>query len=117
MLRPSDLLQIVGVVLLAVVLFSVLRLRRRGKRTHDLTYATENVCPHLKPALDLLLSRGLGIDQVGQKAREFPLEIHLTGPFDPRAVYDELKLEPPAHVSDRGVLFCKDDWCEIHPGR
>ncbi|HSI33296.1 MAG: hypothetical protein ACAI43_02490 [Phycisphaerae bacterium] len=114
-MRPTDLLQLLGVVVLVIVMGVVLRLRRRGKVMHDVTYATDEVCEHLKRPLDFLLAQGLGIAQVGQKAPEFPLEIHLTGPFDPHAVYKELELEPPVHVSERGVLICKDDWCEIHP--
>jgi hypothetical protein len=30
-------------------------------------------------------------------------------------VYDELKLAEPVFVSERNVLYCKQDWCEIHP--
>jgi hypothetical protein len=111
----TDAMQLLGIAALVIVMVIVLRLRRRGKVTHDTGYATDNVCPHLKPALDALLARGHSIEQVGQKAQEFPLEIHLREKFDPRALYDELKLEPPVHVSERGVLYCKDDWCEIHP--
>ncbi len=116
MLTLTDILEILGVVAVAVTLVLVLQFRRRGKADHDLHYSTENVCPHLKPALDLLLERGNRVKSVGQVAREFPLEIHLVGKFDPQGLYDELKMEPPAQVSERGVLFCKDDWCEIHPG-
>jgi len=115
MLRSTDILQILGIIALVVVMTIVIRLRRRGKATHDVGYAEENVCEHLKPALEALLARGLTVTQVGQRAREFPLEVHLSGPFDPAELYAELKLEPPVQVSERKVLFCKDDWCEIHP--
>jgi hypothetical protein len=43
------------------------------------------------------------------------MEIHLTPPFSPQAVYDELELREPVFVSERNVLYCKQDWCEIHP--
>jgi hypothetical protein len=45
-----------------------------------------------------------------------PLEIHVIPPFDPHALYKDLQLIPPVYVSERNVLFCKEDWCEIHPG-
>jgi len=115
MLRFEDILQILGIIALVVVMTVVIRLRRRGKTTHDVSYAAEHVCQHLKPALDALLARGLIVTQVGQRAREFPLEIHFSDTFDPAALYAKLKLEPPAQVSERNVLFCKDDWCELHP--
>ena len=51
----------------------------------------------------------------GQKAPDLPMEIHLTPVFDPQGVYDELKLAEPVYVSERNVLYCKDDWCEVHP--
>ena len=44
-----------------------------------------------------------------------PLEIHLQPPFDPQAIYDELKLTEPVFVSERKVLYCQEDWCEVHP--
>ena len=28
---------------------------------------------------------------------------------------EELKLADPVFLSERNVLFCKEDWCEIHP--
>ena len=40
---------------------------------------------------------------------------HLAPPFDPRALFDELKLAEPVFVSERNVLGCKEDLCEIHP--
>ena len=46
-----------------------------------------------------------------------PLEIHLAPAFDPKAIHDELKLAEPACVSERNVLYCKEDWCELHPAR
>jgi hypothetical protein len=77
--------------------------------------ADDSVCPHLRPAYDLLLSRGHGPVNVGQRHPDLPLEVHLAPPFDPKSVLDELKLQPPVFVSERNVLFCKDDLCELHP--
>jgi hypothetical protein len=110
-----DILQVLAVLIGTVVFILVVRARQRGKAAHDVDYAQENVCEHLRPALELLRARGHRVDQVGQLGNEFPLEIHLRPPFDPQAVYDELKLEPPVYVSERNVLYCKEDWCEIHP--
>jgi len=75
------------------------------------------VCPHLKPVYDLLVSRGHRPVNVGQRHPELPLEIHVAPVFGPQAVYDELKLGPPVFVSERNVLYCKEDLCEIHPVR
>jgi hypothetical protein len=105
----------VGALVAAVLLIVVVRARHRGKAAHDLSYSQENVCPHLKPALDLLLSRGHRIDQVGQLGPDMPLEIHVAPPFNPQAIYDEFKLADPVFVSDRNVLYCKEDWCELRP--
>jgi hypothetical protein len=111
----EDILLAAGVLLAAVLLIVVVRARHRGKAAHDLRYSSENVCPHLKPALDLLLARGHRVDQVGQLGPDMPLEIHLTPPFDPQAIYEELKLADPVFVSERNVLYCKEDWCELRP--
>jgi hypothetical protein len=110
-----DILQILAVLIGTVVFILVVRARHRGKAAHDVDYAQEHVCEHLRPALDLLRSRGHHVEQVGQLGDDFPLEIHLRPAFDAQALYDELKLEPPVYVSQRNVLYCKDDWCEIHP--
>ena len=115
MLTGTDILQLAGAVTVAVVLVLVVRARHRGKAIHDEAFAQDNVCEHLRPALDLLESRGHRVLRVGQHHPELPLEIHLQPAFDPNAVYTELSLEPPVHVSERNVLFCKDDWCELHP--
>jgi len=110
-----DILEVLGVLLAVVVMVVVVRARHRGKFAHDTGYANENVCEHLKPALELLLSRGHEVAQVGQHGPDMPLEIHIRPTFDPQAVYTELQLAPPVYVSERNVLFCKDDWCELHP--
>ncbi|HEY7119115.1 MAG TPA: hypothetical protein VH475_21170 [Tepidisphaeraceae bacterium] len=111
----TDILQILGILLAVIVMIVVVRARHRGKRSHDVEYAQANVCEHLRPALDLLMSRGYSIALVGQYTADMPLEIHLQPAFDPRALYDLLKLEPPVFVSERNVLYCKEDWCELHP--
>lgn len=115
MLHATDILQLLGAVAIVVVMIVVVRGRQRGKAAHDHQYALENVCEHLRPALEHLLAHGHAVRRVGQVGREMPLEVHIVPAFDPRAVYDELKLAPPVHVSDRDVLICKDDWCELHP--
>lgn len=112
----SDIAWLVLAALAAVAMFFVVRTRRRqhASNLHDL--AAENTCPHLKPALDLLLSRGHRVIRVGQKLPEMPMEIHLSPPFDPNALLAELNLTDPVFVSpERLVLFCKEDWCELHP--
>ena len=110
-----DILQILGILVGTVVFIVVVRARHRGKAKHDVDYADQHVCEHLRGALELLRARGHRVEQVGQLGDDFPLEIHLRPAFDPRAVYAELRLEPPVYVSERNVLFCKEDWCEIHP--
>jgi hypothetical protein len=113
----TDILQLLGAVAVVVVMIVVVRARHRQKAVHDHGYALENTCDHLRPALELLLARGHAIRRVGQMGREMPLEVHLEPAFDPQALFAELKLEPPVHVSERNVLICKDDWCELHPIR
>jgi hypothetical protein len=111
----TDILQILGALAVAIVMITVVRARHRGKAAHDVEFAREEVCEHLRPALAHLEAAGHRVVRVGQVAREMPLEIHVSPTFEPAALYAELKLEPPAHLSERNVLFCKDDWCEIHP--
>jgi FAD/FMN-containing dehydrogenase len=112
---PFDILQILVILAGTAVFIAVLRARHRGKAVHDVEFADQNVCEHLRRALELLQSRGHHVDQVGQHGPDMPLEIHVRPPFDPAAIYAELQLEPPVYVSERNVLFCKEDWCEIHP--
>ena len=115
MLGLYDILMAVGALVTAVLLVVVVRARHRGKAEHDLQYSNQNVCPHLKPALDLLLSRGHRVVRVGQLGPDMPLEIHLAPPFDPGSIFEELKLTEPVFLSERNVLYCKQDWCEVHP--
>jgi hypothetical protein len=114
-LTTQELLTLVAAPVLAVLLVVVVRWRRQGFARHVVEVAEGEVCDHLRPALDLLRSRGHGVTRVGQKAPEMPLEIHMAPPFDPKGVYDELKLDEPVFVSERNVLYCKEDWCELHP--
>jgi len=110
-----ELLKIAGVIVAVITMIIVIGWRRRTFRAHLNESAEQEVCPHLKPAMDLLLARGHRIVDVGQKHEEYPLEIHLAPHFDPAAVAKELDLQPPVFVSERNVLYCKDDWCELHP--
>lgn len=103
-----------------MALVVIVRWRRRSHRVNLWEMAGQEVCGHLRPAYELLASRGYTPLRVGQKHPDLPLEIHLAppvgaAPFDPRQVYDELKLAGPVFVSERNVLYCKEDWCEIHP--
>src|SRR3954471_5786101 len=115
MATPQDILTLVGAPLAGVALIFVVRWRRRSYVANMRAMSTEQVCAHLRPAYDLLISRGHIPVNVGQKHPARPLKLHRTPPFDPRQVYDELKLADPVFVSERNVLYCKEDWCEIHP--
>jgi hypothetical protein len=113
--HARDILYMAGAALLGVLLVYFVGLRRRSYGRHLVEVAEAEVCEHLRPALELLRSRGHGITRVGQKAPEMPLEVHLAPPFDPKALYDELKLQEPVFLSERNVLYCKEDWCELDP--
>ncbi|HEV8379476.1 MAG TPA: hypothetical protein VGQ99_13840 [Tepidisphaeraceae bacterium] len=110
-----ELFKIAGVIVAAILMVIVVRWRRQSFRAHLDEAAEEEVCPHLKPVLDLLISRGHRIVDVGQKHEEYPLEIHLAPLFDPAELVKELQLQPPVFVSERNVLYCKEHWCELHP--
>jgi hypothetical protein len=114
-MRTTDIILLVAAPVIAILLAVVVRGRRASYAKHAVELAEGEVCEHLRPALDLLRSRGHGVIRVGQKAPEMPLEIHMVPPFDPKGVYDELKLAEPVFVSERNVLYCKEDWCELHP--
>lgn len=111
----SHLLWLLFYAAVAVALGWAIKARRRSYAAHLRELADENVCPHLRPAYELLVSRGHAPANVGQRHPDLPMEIHLAPPFDPKVVLDELKLEAPVFVSERNVLFCKDDLCELHP--
>jgi hypothetical protein len=110
-----DILLLAGAGALAVVFVIVVRLRHRSHAEHTVGLAQAEVCEHLRPALELLLSRGHRVTRVGQRGPEMPLEIHLDPAFDPKPLYDELKLAEPVFLSERNVLYCKEDWCELDP--
>lgn len=102
-------------LLVGVVLVWAVRARHRSHAVYLREVAEREVCEHLRPAYALLASRGHVPVAVGQKHPDLPLEIHLAPLFEPREVYDVLKLAAPVFVSERGVLYCKDDMCELHP--
>jgi hypothetical protein len=111
----NDLFLLLCAVAAAVGLVLVVRWRRRNYAEHLHQTSDAEVCEHLRPALELLLSRGHRVARVGQRNPDLPLEIHMQPPFSPNEVYAELKLAEPVFVSERNVLYCKEDWCEIHP--
>jgi hypothetical protein len=102
-------------ILLAIALPFVIRLRRRSQRRFMVEFSDREVCEHLRPALEHLKSRGHTAVRAGQRSPDFPLEIHVAPPFDPQQLADELKLAEPVFVSERNVLFCREDFCELHP--
>jgi hypothetical protein len=114
-LSSLDILKIIGFIAAAIALAIVVRWRRRNYAQFLQRFADEEVCEHLRPALEQLKSRGHVVVRAGQVARDLPLEIHLTPGFDPEALHKELKLESPVFVSQRNVLYCEQDWCELKP--
>ena len=73
-----ELLKIAGVLVMVIVMIFVLRWRRRSFHGHLDEMAEQEVCEHLKPALQLLKSRGHRILDVGQKSAEYVLELDYT---------------------------------------
>jgi hypothetical protein len=114
-IHSEDLIKVLGAIALAVLFVAVIRWRRRTFVDTSAGLAEQEVCEHLRPALDYVLANGCRITRVGQKHPEMPLEVHVHPAFDPKAVLETLKLEPPVYLSERNVLYCKDDWCELHP--
>jgi hypothetical protein len=111
-----QLLQYLGILAAAVLMVFVLAWRRRSHAQFLEEYAEREVCEHLLPALELLRSRGHRVVRAGQQARDLPLELHLAPGFDPKQLLEELKLGEPVFLSsERNVLYCKEDWCELHP--
>ena len=110
-----QLLKFAGILAAAVAMVFVVAWRRRSHRAFLEQYSNEEVCGHLRGALALLKSRGYQVVRAGQMRPDMPLEIHLAPKFDPTALAEELKLEEPVFVSDRNVLYCREDWCELHP--
>jgi hypothetical protein len=111
----GDAFQLLAAAAIGIILVWAVRARRRSHASFLRDTAAREVCPHLKPAYDLLASRGHEPVNVGQRHPELPLEIHIAPSFSPQALYDELKLAAPVFVSERNVLYCKEDLCEIHP--
>lgn len=108
-----DILQIITIILATVAMVVVVRLRRRQYHEFLEDFSDQEVCEHLKGALAALKTRGHRVVRAGQKSPEMPLEIHLTPPFDPQALADELKLQEPVFIS-RNALCCREDECELH---
>jgi hypothetical protein len=115
MIESKDVVLIILVVAAATLTPIVLRLRRRSHAHFLQDYAAREVCEHLRGAMELLRSRGHRVIRAGQKNPQLPLEIHIAPEFSPRELADELKLSEPVFVSDRNVLGCRQDWCELHP--
>ena len=91
--HARDVLYMVGAALLGVLLVYVVGLRRRSYGRHLVEVAEAEVCEHLRPALELLRSRGytevhllhgayeFGKDSIGQRARARDMVRH---PLVPR---------------------------------
>ncbi len=108
---------IIAVVLAGVSLPLVLRARRKGHQRFLDEVADREVCDHLKPAIELLKLRGHLIVRAGQKAPDFPMEIHFEPRFDATEVFAAAGLQAPADVSERGVILCPEHWCELGDGQ
>jgi hypothetical protein len=113
--RTEDILSVIGAIVAAIAFVLIIRWRRRDHTVNIRELAEQEVCEHLRPALERVLQNDCRVTRVGQNHRDLPLEIHVAPPFDPKAIYDELKLADPVFVSERNVLYCKEDWCELHP--
>jgi hypothetical protein len=115
LMAGQEILVLLCAVVAAVMIVVVLRARQRSHAQETDSLADQVICEHLDPAWSLLQSRGHRAIRVGQKHPDLPMEIHISPPFDPRAIFTELELDEPVFVSDRNVLYCKEDWCELHP--
>src|SRR5690349_21274897 len=103
-----DILMLLAAAAVGVALILLVRWRRRDYARNMRQMAGQEVCDHLRPAYETLVSRGHTAVRVGQKNPDFPFEIHMTpppgaAPFDPRQLFDELKLAEPVFVSERDV--------------
>lgn len=114
-ITTNDILQIILIIVSTIALVFVLRWRRRSHARFMDEFAEREVCEHLKPAIDLLKSRGHRVERAGQRNANMPLEIYISPAFDPKAIAEELDLQSPVVVSQRNVLVCQADFCEIRP--
>lgn len=110
-----DVIQIISIIAATIGLVVVMRLRKRSQARFFNDFAEQEICEHLRPALQLLKQRGHAVVRVGQQRPEMPLEIHLAPSFEPKAIAAELKLAEPVFISERNVLYCKQDWIELRP--
>jgi hypothetical protein len=115
MFQSRDLFQILVTIAAVIVLAVVISMRRKSHRRFLEEFSHREVCEHLRPALELLKSRGHRVVRAGQRREDLPLEIYLWPSFEPAAIASELQLADPVFVSDRNVLYCQEDWCELHP--
>jgi hypothetical protein len=109
----KEVLQYIGILAGFILMIFVVRARRRQHRRWLQETADREVCPHLKPALEELRRRGHRVERLGQRAVDFPLEIHIGPAFDPAELLARLRLAPPVHLSERRVLCCRECWCEL----
>lgn len=114
-MSTDDLVLLFGTIVAAIALVFVVRARHRSHADEQRAKADDVVCEHLRPAWALLESRGHRPIRVGQRHPDLPMEIHISPGFDPDALLAELELPEPVFVSERGVLYCREDWCEMHP--
>jgi hypothetical protein len=110
-----ELLKYLGILAAFVLMIFVVAWRRRSYRRFMDEFAERELCEHLRPALHELRRRGHWVLRAGQRHPQLPLEVHITPAFDPGALARDLDLGPPVHVSERDVLFCDEDFCEIQP--
>ncbi|HEX2973027.1 MAG TPA: hypothetical protein VHP11_11885 [Tepidisphaeraceae bacterium] len=110
-----DVVLIVLIIVAVIATPIVLRKRRRSHQRFLEEYCEAEICEHLRGAFELLKSRGHRIVRAGQVRPNMPLEVHLAPAFDPKELAKELDLKEPVFVSERNVLGCREDWCELHP--
>jgi hypothetical protein len=96
-----------------VLMVFVVRARRKQHQQYTSDLADSEVCEHLKPVLDELRRRGYTVRLVKLGQEDQPVEIFLTPEFEAAQVQAEMKLQPPVFLSERGVLYCQECWCEM----
>ncbi len=102
-----------GIIAAMVVMVFVVRARHRQHHQWLDDTADEEICDHLRPALEELRRRGHVVCRVGMRAPDMPMEIHLLPTWDAAQLMADLKLEPPVSGSERNVLVCQKCSCEI----